>query len=238
MQSIRVPQLRERQKTLERNLDQTRTALARLTGTPASGFIAEDPWPTDLTMPALTPPAPRVLLANRPDITAADELVNAADGDARAARAAFFPSFNLSFVGMNEALTGQPSSQSLSIGSSLLTPIFGRGDLKPDLAVARAVQLEAAETFRKTVLAALGNVEDLLRERNINQDCRIIIDKIAAESQLTAKLGKAQYLEGEEDLRTLINAEELLSDAEEAQVLLWQEQMLTQIGLYRAIGKP
>ncbi len=238
LQSIRVLELRERKKTLERNLDRTRTVLARLTGTPAPGFKVEDPLPSDLTLPDITPPAPRILLANRPDIAAAEELVSAADGDARAARAAFFPSFNISFVGMIETLTGQPSTQSLSIGSSLLTPIFGRGILKRDLAVARADQLEAAETFRRTVLAALGDVEDLLRERSLNLDRRTIIDKIAAESQLTAKLGKAQYLEGEEDLRTLIDAEELLSDAEEAQVLVWQEEMLTQIGLYQAIGRP
>ncbi|MEJ6011467.1 TolC family protein [Novosphingobium aquae] len=237
LQSIRVLELRERQKTLERNLDQTRTTLARLTGSPAPGFQAEDPLPSDLKIPDIALPAPRILLANRPDISAAEELINAADGDARAARAAFFPSFNLSFVGMIEALTGQPSTQSLSLGSSLLTPIFNRGSLKRDLAVARADQLEAAETFRKTVLAALVEVEDLMRERSLNQDRRTIIDKITAESQLTATLGKAQYLEGEEDLRTLIDAEELRSDAEEAGVLLWQEQMLTQIGLYQAIGK-
>lgn len=236
LQTIRVLEVKERRKLLQQSLDRTRTALARLTGEPAPGYVVVDPLPLDLKMPDIAPPPPKAMLASRPDIAAAEELIKAADGDALAARAAFFPNLRLSFVGMVEALTGQPTTQSVSIGSSLLAPIFGRSGLKRDLAVARADQVEAAELFRKAVLGALGDVEDLLRERALNRERLEIIDKIAAESKLTARLGRAQYLEGEEDLRTLIDAEELLSDAEEAQVLVWQDQMLLQIALYQASG--
>jgi outer membrane protein TolC len=236
LQSIRVLELRERRKQLDQNLDRTRTALAQLTGSPAPGFRADDPLPGDLTIPEIQPPAPQRLLALRPDILAAEARISATDGDADAARAAFFPRLSLSFVGMIKALTGQPATQSITAGSSLLAPIFDRGRLRRNLAVARADQLEAAESYRLTILTALGEVEDLLRARALAGERGQIIEKIKVESELTARLGKAQYLEGEEDLRTLIDADELLSDAEEAEVLIWEEQLLTRIALYLAIG--
>ena len=236
LQTIRVLELRQRRKELEQSLDRTRTALAQLTGAPAPGFLAADPLPAELSLPDLQPPPPRQLLALRPDILAAEARIRATDGDAQAARAAFFPRLSLSFVGMVEALSGQPTTQSLSLGSSLLAPIFDRGRLRRNLAVARADQLEAAEDYRRTILAALGEVEDLLKARSLIAQRSRIIAQITAESSLTARLGKAQYLEGEEDLRTLIDADELLSEAEEAQILAWEEQLLAEIALYQAIG--
>lgn len=236
LQSIRVLELREKRKQIEQGLDRTRTTLALLVGVPPPAFKVAEPAPADLAIPDINPSAPRVLLASRPDILAAEARISAADGDAKAARAAFFPRIDLSFVGMVEALSGQPHTQSLSLGSSLLAPIFAQGRLRRALDVARADQLEAAESYRRAILAALGEVEDLMRARSLARGRSEIIDKIAVESRLTAKLGRAQYLEGEEDLRTLIDADELLSDAEEAQVLIWQERLLTQIALFQAAG--
>lgn len=236
LQTIRLLEQRQRRKELEQSLDQTRTTLALLTGALRPGFGVEDPLPTDLSLPDIQPPAPRQVLVQRPDVLAAEARIQAADGDAGAARAVFFPRLDLSLSATVEALAGRPTGQLLSLGSSLLAPIFARGRLRRDLAVARADQLEAAEDYRRIILGALGEIEDLLRARTLSHERSLIIEKIAAEARLTARLGKAQYLEGEEDLRTLIDAEELLSEAEDAQVLAWQERMLTQIALHQAIG--
>jgi hypothetical protein len=53
---------------------------------------------------------------------------------------------------------------------------------------------------------------------------------------LTARLAHAQYIEGQEDLWTQIDAEQLLANAEDAQVLSLQERLLAGIALYRAMG--
>jgi len=238
LQTIQLLEQRQRSKELEQSLDQTRTVLALLAGAPRPGFSIADPLPGDLTLPDVQPPPPRQLLALRPDVLAAEARIQAADGDAAAARAAFFPRLDLSLSATAQALAGQAAGQVLSLGSSLLAPIFARGRLRRDFAVARADQMEAAEDYRRTILSALGEIEDLLRARALSHERALIIERIAAESRLTARLGKAQYLEGEEDLRTLIDADELLSQAEEAEVLAWQERMLTQIALHQAVGAP
>lgn len=177
-----------------------------------------------------------MLLAARPDIRAAEARIRAANGDVDAARATFFPSLKLSFVGMIEAISGTPLSKSVTPSYSLLAPIFARGSLTRDLKIAQADQVEAAETYRRAIIDALAQVENLLSDSANAAERAALVERIVSEAELTARLGTAQYLEGEEDLRTLIDAEQLLGDAQDAQVLVWQERMLAQVALYQAAG--
>lgn len=236
LQTIRLLDLRRQHSELSEAFDRTRTALALLAGAEAPGFAPGAGDLSRLSLPALVPPPPSQLLAARPDIRQAEAEIVAAKGDVAAARAGFLPQISLSASGILKSLSGSPLNEAVTAGSSLLAPIFARGQLGRDLRIASAGQVEAVETYRRAVLAALVEVEDLNTAVAGSAQRAQLVELIAAEAQVTARVANIQYLEGEEDLQTLIDAEELLGEAEEAQALLWQEQMFAQIGLYSAMG--
>lgn len=236
LQSIRLLNLRKDRADLVQSLDKTRTSIALLTGAEAPKFDVAAVRPADMAIPDLGEPAPAELLVRRPDIGASEALLEAAKGDVRKARASFLPHIELSVGALIESAAGSPLGKSVTLGSSLLAPIFNRGQLVSDLRFASASQVEAAETYRRTVLSALVDVEDALSAIRSSNDRARLVDSIVEEARLTSHLANVQYIEGEEDLQMVFDAEQLLNSAEDARVLSWQERQLAQIALYAATG--
>lgn len=236
LQTIRLLDLRRDRTRIVEALDETRTALAVLVGAEAPMFQVAEPDIESFSVPPLALPSPAMLLANRPDVRADEARIQSANGDVDAARARFFPQIELSLSGLAEASLSDPLRSTVTLGSNLLAPIFARGSLTRDMRVAEAQQVEAVESYRRTVLAALAQVEDLLSAGAAARARAALIDQIVAEARITTRLGNAQYLSGEEDLNTLLDAEQLLGDAEEARILAMQEIIFARIGLYLASG--
>ena len=236
LQMIRLLNLREEASRLRQALDQTRTALAILTGAEAPQFSVDEANMDMIVIPQLSPALPRDLLVARPDVRASEALIQAANGDVGQARAAFYPQISLNAQTMLASAATGPLGTSLNLSSSLLAPIFSRGRLQSAFQFASAVQLEAVERYRQTVLNALAEVEDAQSARLRSAERAKLLDSIVTEASLTARLAKLQYIEGEEDLQNVLNAETSLSSAEDAQVVGWQERMYAQIALYRAMG--
>jgi len=235
-QAMRVTNLRRNRTELVEALDRTRTALAVLCGAEAPGFAPAPAEMARLAMPDLAVPPPAHLLAARPDVRAREAVIAASAGDVRAARAAYFPSLGLSAQGLLADLSGGALTRSVTLGASVLAPIFDRGRLRAGLKVAEADQAAAVEDYRATVLGALSEVENLQRTMAAARERAALVAAITSEARLTARLAHAQYIEGEEDLWTQIDAEQLLANAEDAQVLSLQERLLAGIALYRAMG--
>ena len=138
--------------------------------------------------------------------------------------------------GLLETATSTPLGKSLNIGSSLLMPIFSRGRLQSALQFASAVQVEVVERYRQKILAALAEVEDARSAGQRSAERAKLLDAIVEEARLTARLANVRYIEGEEDLLSVLDAQTSLSDAEDAQVIGWQERLTAQIALYRSMG--
>lgn len=127
-------------------------------------------------------------------------------------------------------------SKAVTLSASVLSTIFDRGRLRSNLRVTAADQVIAIEQYRLNVLNALTEVEDIRTTIAAARERASLADQIVEEARLTARLAQAQYIEGEEDLWTEIDAEQLLADAEDAQVLSREEQLLEQIAMYQAMG--
>ncbi len=236
LQTIRLLNLRERGSRLRQALDQTRTALAILTGTEAPQFTVAPANLEALTIPQLSAPAPLAVLAARPDVGASEALIEAAKGDVAKARAAFLPQIGISMQGLLETVTSTPLGKSLNVGSALLMPIFSRGRLESELKFASAVQVEVVERYRQRILTAFAEVEDARSAGLRSEERAKLLDAIVEEARLTARLANVRYIEGEEDLLSVLDAQTSLSDAEDAQVIGWQERLFAQIALYRSTG--
>lgn len=237
LQSIEVRQLEaERLRLVEARL-RTGNALALLAGEEAPLFKAPAADLTALSVPDIGPGQPAELLVRRPDIRAAEARIRAASGDVGQARAAFFPNLRLTASGLGQAASlGGPYGITLSAGAALLAPIFNGGRLRGELALATAQQAEIVQVYRSTILTALAEAEDALAAAEKSRDRQALLEQVVAEARTTARLTRLQYIEGEADLRFVIDAQQLLVQAEDGLALATQERLNAAIDLYRAIG--
>ena len=116
---------------LERQRGEFEHAVAVLVGkAPANFALAAEPqW--SVQIPSIPPEVPSTLLQRRPDIAAAERLVEQANSRIGIARAGYFPSFNLTgSIGSSAASIGDLVSASglaWAVGSSLAQMIFDAG---------------------------------------------------------------------------------------------------------------
>ena len=140
-------------------------AIALLIGeAPASLALPAAAWSTAL--PAVPLELPSELLRRRPDIAAAERAVAAANARIGVARAAFFPSLNLSagLGGSAGSLADLVSAPTLawSLGAALAQTIFDAGARSAAVDQAMAAHQGASASYRQTVLTAFAQVEDQL----------------------------------------------------------------------------
>jgi len=237
LQTIEVRELQAEKVRLEGALDRTRTALAVLLGEEAPLFRSAPARLEALSVPVLAPLQPGALLVHRPDIRAAEARIEAAGGDVAQARAAFFPRLQISASALGQAasLSG-PLSNTISIGASLLAPIFDRGRLRANLELMAARQVESVELYRQILLTSLADAENALGAVTRAQAREALLDDIVAEARVTARLARLQYLEGEADLQRVFDAEQRLSAAEDARAIAMQERLEAAINLYQSMG--
>ena len=166
-------------------------ALATLAGeTPSELSIA--PSPLAGRPPRFAAGAPAWLLQRRPDVAAAERRVQAANYTIGAARAAFFPSFDLSAaIGGQSAIPTTVLSapaEVWALGGRGLLQLLDGGRRRAQLAGARAAFQEAAAAYRGTVLRAYGEVEDdLAALHSLDEETLSQSRAIAAASRATGQ---------------------------------------------------
>jgi NodT family efflux transporter outer membrane factor (OMF) lipoprotein len=237
LQTIQVRQLEAERLRLVEAQARTRNALAVLAGEEAPRFALAPATLSGFSVPEIALVQPGELLIRRPDIRAAEARIAAAEGDVARARAAFLPRLRLSASALGQAATlGGPLGATLSIGSDLLAPIFNRRRLRGELGTAAAEQAETVELYRGALLEAFGEAENGLVAVAQSRAREDLLAAIVAEARTTARLARLQYLEGEADLQRVLDAEQLLVRAEDAQAVARQERLEAAIDLYKALG--
>ncbi|SFX17152.1 efflux transporter outer membrane subunit [Marinospirillum alkaliphilum] len=225
-------------QSLQSQQQQTRNALALLLGVPAQGFT---PPAGDLLALSLTHPDPGMpteILTRRPDLASSEARLRAADANIAAARAAIFPSMQLSAsaaLASNTLSLGDPV-QTLGISASLTQSIFDHGLRKRQIALAQARQQELLESYRKTLLTALIEVEDALNRLQLTQQLETQQLALLDEQRLLATQTERLYRGGTESLSNLLDSQRSLAQAEEQLVQLRQARLNAGLDLYKALG--
>ncbi|WP_158926566.1 efflux transporter outer membrane subunit [Acidisphaera sp. S103] len=221
-------------------LDQQVIALGILTGQPPERIAVTPGTLTTLALPPVAPGLPSELLARRPDVALAEAQLVAQNFSITVARAAFFPSIQLTASAgyqapaLNRLVT--PGGALASVAEGLTLPIFDGGTLRGQLDLAKGRYDELLADYRKAVVQAFTDVDTALTAwRYATEQERL--QAVAVETaRRAATIARAQMEAGTVDITTVLTAETTLFSAEDTlvQVRLARAQAL--LTLYKALG--
>ena len=220
---------------------QVNNQLMVLVGGPVPGTLPEPLALAQQTSPTvLAAGLPSELLLARPDVLAAEERLRSAEASIGAARAAFFPNISLtSALGYaSSALNTLVGNDGLtwSYGPSLAAPIFNRGRLRGNVAVARAQGRIAVADYERTIQVAFQEVSNALAGR------QHLAEQVAAQERVTvaqrriAALARTRYLEGVVAYIEVLDAERNLFASEQTLLRLRRANAENLVALYVALG--
>ncbi|MEZ5938669.1 MAG: efflux transporter outer membrane subunit [Hyphomonadaceae bacterium] len=197
---------------LLRRIATTRHALALLMGQSPAGWSAPDIDLDDITLPGAIPVSlPSELVRKRPDILAAEADLHAATAAIGVAEAARYPDLSLDASFVLTALHPEDifdyNSSGWSFGPSVKAPLFDGGALKSRQRAAVATAQEADAVYRKTVLAAFGQVSDLLSALSTDQALIAAQARARDVANENARLAALAYENGAGSLISVIDAQ-------------------------------
>ena len=214
-------------------------ALAVLTGQPATTFrIAEQSLA--VTPPAIPPGMPSELLERRPDISAAERRMAAANASIGVAKAAFYPTIQLDgLVGLESVNAGavfNASSRMWAVGPSVTLPIFEGGRLRAGLRLSQATYEEMVANYRDTVLNGFAEVEDSLSAQTLlaSQYDAVYAALLAARREL--EIANNRYRDGLITYLDVATAENTTLNLEFSTVQLRGQQLVAAITLVKSLG--
>lgn len=184
---------------------------------------------------------PVQLLSRRPDLKAAELNVISLNAKTGLAKAAMYPSINLSpQLGVNSNKINTwfdlPGSITKTLAANLATPLLNKRQLKTGYETAIIEQQKAVINFKQTLMAAVGEVSDAMAKSQENSERlslleqrTIILEKGINDAMILYKSGMATYLE-------VITAQnnKLQNDLEYINVKV--EKLNSDIEIYRALG--
>ncbi|HEY6453046.1 MAG TPA: efflux transporter outer membrane subunit [Steroidobacteraceae bacterium] len=225
---------------LAQQLRQSMDALAILTGQPPELMTGDQGSLDALTLPAVGAGLPSQLLARRPDVAEAEAQLIGANANIAAARAAFFPSFDLTATGgyASSALGTllSPASRVFALSAGLTQTIFDNGALTGQYRFERARYDELLSDYHKTVLTALGNVEDALVAVQQSAEQQLRQQDATDKARRAFDLAQLQFKAGTISVLTLLNTETALFSAQDALVQGKFAHLQALLTLYQALG--
>ena len=225
---------------LQQQLRQSVDALAILIAQTPESLEATNTSLTDLRNPVVGPGLPSDLLARRPDVAEAEDQLVAANANIAVARAAFFPSIQLTAASgySSSALSNlvKSSNSVYSVAAGVVQPIFDGGILKGQYALQQARFDELAANYRKAVLTAFGNVEDSLVAVQQSAEQVQRLDIAVEKAERAHHIAQSQLHSGTISILTVLNTETALFSAKDALIQAKFSHMQALVGLFGALG--
>jgi NodT family efflux transporter outer membrane factor (OMF) lipoprotein len=225
---------------LQKQLAQQRNQLTALAGRYPSQELGQTFDLATLELPQDLPLSlPSILVAQRPDIQAAQAQLHSASAQVGVAIGNMLPQFTLNasygnaVIDIGSLLAG-PGIWSL--GAGLTTPIFRGGQLLHEKRAAEAAFDASAAQYRSTVITAFQNVADTLRA--LQSDADALAAQVEAERSSSDNLviTRDQYRLGAINYTTLLNAETTYQQAHVNRVIAQATRYADTAALFQALG--
>jgi len=222
---------------------QMQHALATLTGTPAPGFVIT-PAERVVAVPFIPVGIPSDILERRPDVASAERAMAAANAQIGVARAAYFPSVQLTpLIGNSLGLESNNIATLLSAPSlmwaigltSALTLIdAGQRDATTRFAE-QGYQITLAK-YRQTVLTAMQEVEDGITGVATLGRASHEADAAVDSAQRVLDLANDRYAGGLANYLDVITAQQALLTNQRQAAQIRGQQLLAAVHLVKALG--
>jgi multidrug efflux system outer membrane protein len=220
---------------------QDRNALALLAGGPVDeALLPRDNLADIAALRPLPAGLPGDVLLRRPDVMAAEHLLLSANANVGAARAAFFPSIQLTgAVGSaSPELSGlfDGGTRAWSFVPRITLPIFQGGRLRANLGMATADQDIALAQYEKAIQSGFREVADALA-LNDSLDGQLASQRaLVAATEQAERLSQARYDAGLDSFLTLLDARRAAYGARQSLVSTRLAQQANQVALYKVLG--
>jgi NodT family efflux transporter outer membrane factor (OMF) lipoprotein len=214
-------------------------AIATLVGESASGFSIM-PAVVDIQLPAIPVGVPADLLQRRPDISAAERRLAEANARIGVAKAAFFPTVDLSAAAGYEsryqaALLTAPNLFWM-IGPNALMTIFDAGRRQAVVDQAEATFKVVGAQYRSTVLHAFQDVEDNLSLLNELSEESVTLNQAIVDTNRTLAIAMNRYREGIASYLEVVIAQAQAQQVQLDELNLRRRRLQASVNLIRALG--
>ncbi|MGZ5269479.1 MAG: efflux transporter outer membrane subunit [Ramlibacter sp.] len=227
------------QQQRQRALDLS--TLALLVGQPLPPDFSTGATLAAVALPDVPAGTPSDVLTARPDVRQAEQLLQSANANIGAARAAFFPRITLT------ASAGRASSQlsglfdgggkwAYTVAPQLLLPIFDAGRNVAGLRSANVARDIAVAQYERSIQQAFKEVSDALAGRaTLADQLQAQVNVAEAESART-RLSQLRYDAGVASSLDLLDAQRSQFAARQAEIQTRLARLQNQVLLYRALG--
>lgn len=244
--------LRQAQTTLEaarvnlarfrRLVQQDRNALLLLLGVPALPVDLPAPKSLDEQQLLTELPAgmPSEVLTQRPDVSAAEHRLIAANANIGAARAAFFPRITLtgSYGTLSTELDGlfDSGSSTWSFVPSITLPIFTGDANRANLELAEVLRNIDIARYEQTIQSAFREVADALVARGTLDDQLAAQQALVEATQDSHRLAEMRFSAGVDSYFAVLDAQRSLYSAQQAYLSTRLARLQNLVTLYKALG--
>lgn len=180
--------------------------------------------------------SPASVLIYRPDVRAAISRLNITSAISAAESASLFPSFTLgAFYGVAD----NSSIDSTTIWSVLLTGAFSLldfGRIEGRIDTAKATEVEAFESYRKTILNAVTEVESAINDYAKTNNRRVSLYHAYKNADKASELSIQLFKEGEISFLDVLDAQRTVNEADSELVTAQAAQSESLIRLFKSLG--
>ena len=214
-------------------------AIAVLTGQPPATFSIA-PLPLDTPPPAIPAGLPSDLLERRPDVSAAERRMQAANAQIGITRAAYYPTITLTGQGGFESISAgtlfQGPSGLWAVGGTAVQTLFDAGRRRGMSEEAKAAYEQSIDNYRGSVLTAFQEVEDNLAALRILASEAQTEDVAVGAARHSVELSITRYKGGVTNYLEVTTAQSAALTDEVTAVTILTRRMTASVLLIKAIG--
>ena len=180
------------------------------------------------------------IIHKRPDVSEAYHELRASNADAKAARAAFFPTLNLGgYAGFNSfsfSTFFDNGSFAWQLLGGLTAPVFNKGQIKQEFFVSNKRQQISFLQYQNTITTAYNELSALLHRTESFVDVLKYKSKEIEHLEIAVNVSNDLYLSGYANYLEIINAQKNKLQAELDFVDIQLKNAESQVLLYKALG--
>jgi multidrug efflux system outer membrane protein len=224
---------------LEKTIAQQENALSVLLGR-NPGPIPRGKTIDEFVLPAVPAGLPSDLLANRPDILQAEQVLIAANARIGVAKSLYFPSISLTGMfgsaSMDLSNLFSGPAKVWSFAAPLTAPIFTGGAIRGQVRSAKAVQQQALLGYQQSIQTGFREVEDaLVDQRKSREQLEVQAQRVESLRNYVS-LARLRFDNGSQSYLEVLDAERSLFAAELAWAQTKGVLFQSLVNVYKAMG--